>query len=66
MALLFLIDINYNRTIVIVDNCNNFVDVEKYFIMQVQTRQSTSIEAALVKKIEKVYHSLRGKLTDDR
>ncbi len=34
MALSFLIDINYNRTIVIVDNCNNFVDIEKYFIMQ--------------------------------
>ncbi len=50
MALLIMIDINYNRTIVIVDNCNNFVDGEKYFVMQVQTRQSTSIEMALLKK----------------
>ncbi len=34
MALSFLIDINYNRTIVIVDNSINFVDGEKYFVMQ--------------------------------
>jgi hypothetical protein len=34
MALPILVNINYNRTIVIVDSCNNFVGVEKYFIMQ--------------------------------
>ncbi len=34
MALSILIDINYNKTIVIIDNCSNFVDGEKYFSMQ--------------------------------